>query len=100
VTLQITDRDNSPYPGGPGPGTVAATTFGMTVPCTPTPDPGIGATCALATSVNSLVPGAAVERKRAIWQLGAVDVYDSGPDGDAATTQDNSRFATQGLFVP
>ena len=34
-----------------------------------------------------------------MWELGAVEVYDGGPDGDAETA-DNTVFAVQGVFVP
>ena len=37
---------------------------------------------------------------RAIWELGEIDVFDGGPDGQAATTSGNTLFAQQGLFVP
>ena len=40
------------------------------------------------------------EGKRAIWQLGQVQVTDGGEDGIAATAADNTLFAKQGLFVP
>ena len=41
-----------------------------------------------------------IDGQRAIWALGAIRVFDGGPDGDADTTGDNAVFATQGLFVP
>ena len=37
---------------------------------------------------------------RVIWEVGQVDVYDGGPDGDVDTAAGNSLFATQGVFVP
>jgi hypothetical protein len=40
------------------------------------------------------------ELRRTIWALDAVEVYDDGADGSAATTSDNTLFATQGVFVP
>ena len=45
------------------------------------------------------MPGAVVEGKRAIWQIGQVQVYDGGSDG-LVSTAPNTLFATQGLFVP
>jgi hypothetical protein len=45
------------------------------------------------------VPGSIVELKRAIWALGKVNVNDGGADG-VASTQPNTLFATQGVFVP
>ena len=40
------------------------------------------------------------EGRRAIWQLGRVEVYDGGPDGDANTPAGDTLFATQGVFIP
>jgi hypothetical protein len=70
------------------------------VPCAATPDPSIGSTCSISTSADSLVPGIAVDGSRAIWELGKLEVFDGGADGDGDTTADNALFATQGLFVP
>ena len=100
IALQVTDRNNTPYPGGPGPGTVLPVSFEFNVPCAGTPDTTVGATCLLDTSANALVPGQVVERQRAIWQLGEVEVYDGGTDGNPSTAVDNTLFATQGVFVP
>jgi hypothetical protein len=36
---------------------------------------------------------------RAIWELGRLEVYDGGPDGQASTSP-NDLFAVQGVFVP
>jgi hypothetical protein len=98
--LRVTDRDNSPNPGGPGPGTVQDTALPFTVPCTATGDTSVGSSCRLQTSANALYPGIAKEGNRAIWQLGQVKAYDGGADGRASTTGDNTLFLTQGLFVP
>jgi hypothetical protein len=37
---------------------------------------------------------AVVEGKRAIWQVGQVEVYDGGSDGPASTTSDNTDSAS------
>ena len=95
VPMRITDRDN-----GPGQtGTVADSSFKVTVPCTATADPDSGSTCSIVTTADSVAPGAIKEGKRAIWQLGQIKVDDGGPDG-VASTQDNSPFLVQGVFVP
>ncbi len=39
------------------------------------------------------------EGKRAIWELGQIEVSDGGSDG-LASTEDNTVFARQGVFVP
>ena len=95
---RITDRLNGP--SGDESGTVVDLPFPATVPCAATADTGIGATCSLATSFNTLVPGVVVENKRAIWQLGQIQLFDGGPDGVVSTSAGNSLFADQGIFAP
>ena len=98
VSLRITDRLNG---AGQNEGaTVTDTPFSFAVPCTATSGTGnVGATCALNTSADAVVPGLVVETKRTIWQMGDVELRDGGPDG-LASTQDNTLFARQGIFVP
>jgi hypothetical protein len=84
-TVRITDRDN----GGDA-GTVTDIPFPMPMQCTGTAATGTGGDCALASSFNALVPGAVVEGRRAIWQLGTVEVLDGNDD----------VFARQGIFIP
>jgi hypothetical protein len=96
-TLRITDRLN----GGPSPtetGTVQDTNFPVTVPCAATAG-SVGSTCSIVTTANSLVPGLLAAGRRTIWELGQVKVYDGGPDG-IASTQPNTLFTVEGLFVP
>jgi hypothetical protein len=59
----------------------------------------VGASCTLGTSAEAVLPGSVREGKRAVWEFAQVKVMDGGAD-DVAATQDNSLFATQGLFVP
>jgi WD40-like Beta Propeller Repeat len=80
--------------------TTADFPFDWTVPCTGTADTTVGSTCAITTSVNTLVPGAVLERYRAIWQLGQIQVQDGGEDGVGATEGDNTLYLKQGMFVP
>jgi hypothetical protein len=70
------------------------------VPCQATSQTDRGATCAVNTTADSLMPGAVVENKRSIWNITRVQVYDGGPDSRAATGYGNQLFAVQGLFVP
>jgi hypothetical protein len=51
------------------------------------------------TTFDALVPGAELEGKRSVWGVGQVTLYDGGSDG-VASTDDNTVFARQGLFVP
>jgi Tol biopolymer transport system component len=88
--LRITDKLNTPHPGGPGAATVSDTTLGFDLPCTATADTTVGSTCALSTTYDALVPGAVTEARRSIWALGQVQVRDSG----------GAPFMRQGIFVP
>jgi hypothetical protein len=98
--LRITDRDNTPNPGGPGPGTVEDTPLTAAVSCTPTASTTIGSSCTLQTTIDALYPGAVKETRRSIWQLGQVQVLDGGSDDLASTTADNTLFMVQGVFAP
>ena len=55
------------------------------VPCVPR-RPIDKSLCDLATTLDTVMPGAAAEGTRAIWALDQVKVYDGGPDEDADTT--------------
>ena len=90
LRIQITDKDNTPHPGGPGAATVQEFTQSLPIPCAASADTTIGSTCQLNTTVEALVPGAVKEKRRAIWQLGAIRVHDGA----------GNLFLTQGLFVP
>jgi hypothetical protein len=89
-TIQITDKNNTPHPGGPGAATVQELTHSHQIPCAETANTTVGSTCQLDTTVEALLPGAVVEKRRAIWELGAIRVHDGA----------GNLFLTQGLFVP
>ena len=99
AALRLTDRNNTPNPGGPGPGTVSDTHFPFPVSCAATADPAAGSTCSTATSANAVTPGSVFAGQRAIWQLGQVQVYDGGSSGVAGAT-DATLFMDQGIFIP
>ena len=85
----------------PDPATSEDAPFPITVQCVTTAliRAPTGGNCSLSSSLNAIAPGAVVEGKRAIWELGPVEVFDGGADGLAATTP-NALFARQGIFVP
>jgi hypothetical protein len=100
-TLQVTDKFNSAEPAtqpfndtGTG-----ATSLAVKVPCAATGSTSIGGNCSLTTTANAIHPGFVQETKRAMWQLGQVEVFDGGPDGLVSTTP-NTVFMKQGIFVP
>jgi hypothetical protein len=98
LPLRLTDRDNG-GPAGFGQGTLGDRNIDAAVPCTATGDPGSGSSCSLTTTADAITPGIVAEGDRAMWQLGALQVFDGGADGVASTTP-NSVFAVQGLFIP
>jgi dipeptidyl aminopeptidase/acylaminoacyl peptidase len=102
AVVRATDKRNSPSPtpSGLGAATLKDVTFGPSVPCTTTSDTAVGSTCAVSTTVNTLIPGLIVGVARTIWELGQVNLYDGGPDSDGDTAADNTPFMRQGLFAP
>jgi WD40 repeat protein len=82
---------------------LAATSEGsisVPIPCSTTAAANIGSACSVSTTINSVVPGAVRTDNRAIWELGQLQIWDSGQDGTLATADDDTLFATEGLFVP
>jgi hypothetical protein len=98
LPLRITDRWNGPSLNQTG--TAQDLSLSFPVGCTATSDSAIGSSCTLTTTADAVAPGAVREGKRANWELGQVQVYDGGADGDADTAGDNTLFAVQGLFAP
>ena len=96
LAVRLTDGASGPSQSDRA--TVSDLSFRITVPCAPTAGTA-GSTCSVATSFDAVVPGSAQERKRSIWALDQVEVFDGGADGLASTTP-NTLFAVQGVFVP
>ena len=94
--LRITDRLNGP--NGNERGTVLDVPFAVAVPCAATAE-SAGSACSVSTTLDAVMPGAVPEGKRSVWELGSVEVYDGGADGQAETAG-NTLFARQGVFVP
>jgi hypothetical protein len=97
LTARLTDRVGVQ---GDEPLTTQDFGFRVAVPCVETAATTIGATCALTTTADAVVPGSVPEGRRSLWALDGVEVFDGGPDADADTLGDNTLFATQGIFVP
>ena len=97
VTLRITDPLSGPAQNEVG--TLGDLPLDVTIPCTVTAAADVGSTCSINTSADALLPGMVSESKRSIWQMTDVRVFDGGSDGQAST-QDNTLFLTQGVFVP
>jgi hypothetical protein len=103
--IRITDKFNGASQSEDG--TVMDTDLEIPFSCSSTPT-SIGAECAVDTTVNTLIPGAVREEKRAIWQVPQISVLDAGPNGTgygngcptACGDGDEATFMRQGLFVP
>jgi hypothetical protein len=101
VKVRMTDKWNATAPGGgPDSATVQDTAIGGSFSCAQTASTSAGSTCAVTTSALAFIPGLVKDGKRAVWQLGQVEVYDGGADGDGDTPGDNTLYAVQGPFVP
>jgi hypothetical protein len=109
TVLRITDRDNDVAAGGGSdPATVADVPLEIPAGCTPTAGTETGATCAVTTTVDSVLPGAVKEGDRAIWQMGRIDLRDAGPNGagygsgcpSTCGDGDEATFMRQGVFIP
>jgi dipeptidyl aminopeptidase/acylaminoacyl peptidase len=96
--LRLTDRLNGA--GNVHPATTVDTTFGFNLTCATTPSGSVGSTCSASTTADAVVPSSTPEQKRSVWQMGKVEVYDGGSDGDADTPAGNTLFATQGIYAP
>jgi hypothetical protein len=100
ATIRVTDKNNFSSPSGPAAGgTVVDFPFPVAGGCAATADPAIGATCAMSSSFDAVVPGAIKEHQRAVWAFGQAVVIDGGADGNVNTLP-NRVFARQGVFVP
>ena len=78
VNLQITDHRNAD--GAAGAGTVQAFPLDWSVQCVGDGRHHQGRDCNATTSINALLPGAVLESKRTIWELGQVVVKDAGAE--------------------
>jgi len=95
--IRITDSDNG-IAGTDG-ATVIDIGFPIPLDCLPTADTTQGSTCGVNTTANALAPGVVRNGDAAIWQVGQVELLDSGPDGVRGNS-DDELFATQGFFLP
>jgi len=100
ATIRITDHFNAVAAGGgTDPATVVDIPFPVNTSCTQTANTAIGSQCNVNTSANAVVPGAVKDGKRAIVEIGQIQVRDGGVDGLVAT-EPNTLFAVQGIFIP
>jgi hypothetical protein len=102
ATLQMTDRDSGGTAGDPVTFSPTSPVAGLpfVVQCAPTGDSTVGSTCEGSTTANAITPGTVQEGERAVWELGAVQVFDGGNNGMVDDDGVERVFADQGLFVP
>ena len=101
VNVRMTDKWNAVAAGGgPDSGTVQDQAIGRTFACAQTASTATGSLCTLNTTVNALAPGLVKDAKRANWQLGQVQVFDGGADGDADTPAGTRSTRSRGSSCP
>jgi hypothetical protein len=98
--IRISDHFNAVAPGGgTDPATVIDIPFPVVTGCTATASTAVGGLCAITTTANAVVPGAVKDTKRAIVEVGQIQIFDGGADGVAASDP-NTLFEVQGIFIP
>jgi TolB protein len=96
TTIRITDHNNGPNVDEPA--TVTDIPFPVNMQCVGTADPSVGGSCSVYSDAVAVVPEASTP-PRAVVQIGQLAVFDGGPDGQVSTN-DNTLFEVQGVFVP
>ena len=100
ATIRISDHFNAVVAGGgTDAGTVVDIPYPIAASCAATASTAIGSTCTANTSANAAVPGAVKDGKRAVVEIGQIQISDGGPDGIVGTTP-NTLFSVQGIFIP
>ena len=105
TALRLTDRTNVPVQE---PATAMDTQFQLGMQCA-------SGACSVATTADAVIPGFAVEQKRAVWEVSRIEVRDGGSDGDLVAAPPpasgvcppacvgnggETLFLHQGIFVP
>jgi hypothetical protein len=105
TNLQITDNRNAAEQ--PEPATTTVFPLEWAIQCVATGSTTIGGDCTATTSMNAILPGAVLESKRSIWELGQTIVRDPGPNGTGFAScpptcgdGDEGTFMRSGIFVP
>jgi hypothetical protein len=106
--MRVTDRANG---GGNESATVTDASIGVPVDCQPTASADLGGSCSVSTTIDTLVPGFARERKFAVISTFQLSVEDAGADGTIESpgagqcpldcgSGDERPFLMQGVFAP
>jgi hypothetical protein len=92
--IRITDQNNQPFPSA----TMVNIAFPIPMDCLPTATAD-GSSCGVNTTASALAPGSVGAGYSAVWQIGQIQLKDSGPDGTRGNS-DDQVFASQGIFEP
>ena len=95
--VRITDRQNGDLEDEFA--TMRDIGFPIPLDCAPSAALDRGSTCGVNTTMNALVPGVVGSGNSAVWQIGQVEIKDSGPDGVRGNS-DDELFEVQGVFLP
>jgi hypothetical protein len=101
ATVRTTDHFNATAPGGgPDPATMIDLPFPARMVCSSTADPSTGGLCNFVLGMCP-VGGCSQIRDgdRTVIEFGQIRVSDGGQDGQAST-DGNTVFAVQGIFIP
>jgi hypothetical protein len=98
ATIRITDYYNGQNLNEPA--TVQDIPFPVTMTCASTADTSTGGVCSFTTGPCMIPEGCSTAGRRTVIEFGQLYVTDGGSDGSAGTTQDNTLFMRQGLFIP
>jgi hypothetical protein len=97
ATLRISDHYNGT--GLTDPATLVDIPFPVNSTCANTVSTAVGGTCSVSTSANGVLAGAVKDTQRAVVEVGQLQIFDGGADGNVATA-DNTLFGVQGIFIP
>jgi hypothetical protein len=98
--IRISDHWNAVAAGGGAdPATVIDIPFPVNASCVATASTSIGGTCSANTSANAVVAGSVLDGKRAVVEIGQIQINDGGASGVAGAA-DAQLFNVQGIFIP
>jgi hypothetical protein len=98
ATIRISDHYNGPNLDEAA--TVVDLPFPVNAVCSNTPDTSVGGFCTISTVAGALLPpNDWFTGQRVVVELGQIQVFDGGADGQVAT-EDNTLFEVHGIFFP
>jgi hypothetical protein len=95
--MRVTDHWNGV--SGTDAGTMVDIPFPVNAICANSASTSVGSTCSANTTADAIVPGTFADDKRANVEVQTVQIYDGGASG-VAGAPDETRFATEGIFIP